>query len=55
MVTGLRSDKRRLEKALELGADQVWCSEDDPVREVRLLPRVLRIRGPLALAVLRTV
>ena len=34
MVTGLRDDAVRLQKALDLGADCVWCSEDDPVREV---------------------
>jgi len=34
MVTGLKSDTRRLEKAMELGADYVYYSEDDPVQEV---------------------
>jgi len=34
MVTGLRSDTRRLEKAVELGADYVYYSEDDPLEEV---------------------
>jgi len=34
MVTGLRSDTRRLLKARELGADYTWTSEDDPVAEV---------------------
>jgi L-iditol 2-dehydrogenase len=34
MVTGLRDDTVRLEKARELGADYAWCSEDDPVKEV---------------------
>ena len=34
MVTGLKSDERRLEKARELGADYVYYSEDDPVQEV---------------------
>ena len=34
MVTGLSSDTRRLEKAVELGADYVYYSEDDPVEEV---------------------
>ena len=34
LVTGLRSDARRLDKALELGADHVYYSEDDPVKEV---------------------
>jgi L-iditol 2-dehydrogenase len=41
MVTGLRSDKRRLEKAVELGADQVYYSEDDPVKRVRDLTQGL--------------
>lgn len=34
LVTGLRSDTRRLEKAQELGADHVFYSEDDPVAGV---------------------
>jgi L-iditol 2-dehydrogenase len=34
MVTGLKSDTRRLEKARELGADYTYYSEDDPVQEV---------------------
>ena len=34
MVTGLKSDTIRLEKAKELGADYVFYSEDDPVKEV---------------------
>ena len=34
MVTGLKSDTIRLEKAKELGADYVYYSEDDPVQEV---------------------
>jgi L-iditol 2-dehydrogenase len=34
MVTGLKSDTVRLEKARELGADYVFYSEDDPVQEV---------------------
>lgn len=34
MVTGLKSDTRRLEKAQELGADYTYYSEDDPVQEV---------------------
>ena len=34
MTTGLRSDRFRLAMAEKLGADLVWCSEDDPVREV---------------------
>jgi L-iditol 2-dehydrogenase len=34
MVTGLKSDALRLEKARELGADHTYYSEDDPVREV---------------------
>ena len=34
MVTGLRDDTLRLEKAQELGADHVYYSEDDPVAEV---------------------
>ncbi|MFN2110640.1 MAG: zinc-binding dehydrogenase, partial [Anaerolineae bacterium] len=34
LVTGLKSDTRRLDKALELGADYVYYSEDDPVKEV---------------------
>ena len=34
MVTGLRDDTLRLEKARELGADYVYYSEDDPVQEV---------------------
>jgi len=34
MVTGLRDDTVRLEKAKELGADYVYYSEDDPVQEV---------------------
>jgi L-iditol 2-dehydrogenase len=37
MVTGLRDDAVRLQKARELGADYVWCSEDDPVSEVKRL------------------
>jgi L-iditol 2-dehydrogenase len=34
MVTGLKDDTVRLEKAKELGADYVYYSEDDPVQEV---------------------
>lgn len=34
MVTGLRDDRVRLEKAKTLGADYVHFSEDDPVAEV---------------------
>jgi L-iditol 2-dehydrogenase len=34
MVTGLKSDVVRLEKARELGADYTFFSEDDPVQEV---------------------
>jgi L-iditol 2-dehydrogenase len=34
MVTGLKSDALRLEKARELGADTTWYSEEDPVQEV---------------------
>ena len=34
MVTGLKSDTRRLEKAKELGANYVYYSEDDPIEEV---------------------
>jgi L-iditol 2-dehydrogenase len=34
MVTGLKDDTRRLEKAEALGADYVYYSEDDPVKEV---------------------
>ena len=34
MVTGLKDDTSRLEKAKELGADHVYYSEDDPVPEV---------------------
>ncbi len=34
VVTGLRDDTVRLEKAKELGADYVYYSEDDPVQEV---------------------
>jgi len=34
MVTGLKDDTLRLEKAQELGADYVYYSEDDPVSEV---------------------
>jgi L-iditol 2-dehydrogenase len=34
MVTGLKSDGVRLEKAKELGADYIYYSEDDPVQEV---------------------
>lgn len=34
MVTGLKSDARRLSKARELGADYTYYSEDDPVAEV---------------------
>jgi L-iditol 2-dehydrogenase len=34
MVTGLKSDTRRLSKARELGADYTCYSEDDPVAEV---------------------
>lgn len=34
MVTGLKDDTVRLEKAKELGADYVYYSEDDPVAEV---------------------
>jgi len=34
MVTGLKDDALRLEKARELGADHVYYSEDDPVQEV---------------------
>jgi len=37
MVTGLRDDTLRLEKARELGADYVYYSEDDPVQEVQRL------------------
>jgi len=39
MVTGLRDDTLRLEKATELGADYVYYSEDDPVAEVLRLTR----------------
>ena len=34
MVTGLKSDTKRLAKAKELGADYTFYSEDDPVKEV---------------------
>ena len=34
MVTGLKDDAIRLEKARELGADHVWYSEEDPESEV---------------------
>lgn len=34
LVTGLKSDALRLEKARELGADYGYFSEDDPVQEV---------------------
>lgn len=34
MVTGLKSDTVRLDKAVELGADYVTYSEDDPVQKV---------------------
>jgi threonine dehydrogenase-like Zn-dependent dehydrogenase len=34
MMTGLKTDTIRLEKARQLGADYVYCSEDDPVQEV---------------------
>ena len=34
LVTGLKDDTLRLEKAKELGADYVYYSEDDPVAEV---------------------
>ena len=34
VVTGLRDDTIRLEKARELGADYAFFSEDDPVQEV---------------------
>jgi L-iditol 2-dehydrogenase len=34
LVTGLKNDTVRLDKAVELGADHVYYSEDDPVREV---------------------
>jgi threonine dehydrogenase-like Zn-dependent dehydrogenase len=34
MLTGLKSDEVRLEKALKLGADHVYYSENDPVQEV---------------------
>jgi L-iditol 2-dehydrogenase len=34
MVTGLKSDDLRLSKAQELGADSVYYSEDNPVKEV---------------------
>ena len=34
MVTGLKDDALRLERAQELGADYVYYSEDDPVSEV---------------------
>jgi len=34
MVTGLRDDAVRLEKARALGAEYTCCSEDDPVQEV---------------------
>mgnify|MGYP006279316043 CR=1 FL=1 len=37
VVTGLRDDRVRLEKARELGADVTLCSEDDPVAEVKRL------------------
>jgi threonine dehydrogenase-like Zn-dependent dehydrogenase len=37
MVTGLRDDALRLDKAKELGADIVWYADDDPVAEVRRL------------------
>jgi L-iditol 2-dehydrogenase len=39
MVTGLRDDKLRLEKAQQLGADHVYYSEDDPVAEVQRLTK----------------
>ena len=34
VVTGLKSDTLRLEKARELGADHVYYSEDDPIQDV---------------------
>jgi L-iditol 2-dehydrogenase len=34
MVTGLKTDMQRLEKASELGADYTFYSEDDPVQKV---------------------
>ncbi|MEM2888967.1 MAG: zinc-binding dehydrogenase [Candidatus Bathyarchaeia archaeon] len=34
MVTGLKTDVARLKKAQELGADYIYYSEDDPVKEV---------------------
>ena len=37
LVTGLKDDVLRLEKAKELGADHVYFSEDDPVAEVMRL------------------
>lgn len=37
MTTGLRSDKLRLKVAKKLGADKVYFSEDDPVKEVMRL------------------
>jgi L-iditol 2-dehydrogenase len=37
LVTGLRSDTIRLAKAKELGADETWLSEEDPVARVREL------------------
>jgi threonine dehydrogenase-like Zn-dependent dehydrogenase len=39
VVTGLKDDKLRLEKAAELGADYVFYSEDDPVDEVLRLTK----------------
>jgi L-iditol 2-dehydrogenase len=37
LVTGLKDDALRLDKARELGADHIYYSEDDPVSEVRRL------------------
>lgn len=37
MTTGLRSDELRLKVAKKLGADKVYFSEDDPVKEVMRL------------------
>lgn len=37
MLTGLKSDSKRLARAKELGADYTFYSEDDPVKEVMRL------------------
>ncbi len=50
MVTGLKDDTVRLEKALELGADYVYCSEDDPVAEVL---RMTDGQGPTSCSTVR--